>query len=149
VCSRYVSASRQVRFNYPHAGGTGPRFQVIHVFGIHTTRLVTILRAIGIALGEAAGARPAARLRPPIHGWGTYRFNVEKIRGRQGLRPLRQPSRRGSRTKFLRFFGEAYRELGVNYFDERRRQFTIDRLTRRITHLGYGVHLEPVAVPAV
>jgi hypothetical protein len=30
---------------------------------------------------------------------------------------------------------EAYRELGANYFDERRRQFTVDRLTRRIEHL--------------
>jgi len=40
---------------------------------------------------------------------------------------------------------EPYRELGANYFDERRRQFTIDRLTRRIEHLGYRVHLEPVA----
>ena len=41
-----------------------------------------------------------------------------------------------------------YRELGANYFDERRRQFTVDRLTRRIERLGYQVHLEPVAVPA-
>lgn len=39
---------------------------------------------------------------------------------------------------------EEYRELGANYFDERRRQFTVDRLTRRIEHLGYRVHLEPV-----
>ena len=44
---------------------------------------------------------------------------------------------------------EPYRELGAHYFDERRRQFTVDRLTRRIEHLGYRVHLEPVAVPAV
>jgi transposase len=44
---------------------------------------------------------------------------------------------------------EPYRELGANYFDERRRQVTIDRLTRRIAHLGYRVHLEPVTVPAV
>ena len=43
---------------------------------------------------------------------------------------------------------EAYRELGANYFDERRRQFTVDQLTRRIEHLGYHVHLEPVAAPA-
>ena len=41
-----------------------------------------------------------------------------------------------------------YRELGANYFDERRRQFTVDRLTRRIEHLGYHVHLEPVVAPA-
>jgi hypothetical protein len=38
---------------------------------------------------------------------------------------------------------------GANYVDERRRQFTVDRLTRRIEHLGYRVHLEPVAVSAV
>jgi transposase len=44
---------------------------------------------------------------------------------------------------------EPYHELGDRYFDERRRQFTVDRLTRRIEHLGYRVHLEPVAVPAV
>jgi hypothetical protein len=43
---------------------------------------------------------------------------------------------------------EGYRELGANYFDERRRQFTVDRLTRRIERLGYHVHLEPVAVSA-
>ena len=42
-----------------------------------------------------------------------------------------------------------YRELGAHDVDERRRQFTIDRLTRRMAHLGYRVHLEPVAVPAV
>jgi transposase len=44
---------------------------------------------------------------------------------------------------------ELYRELGANYFDERRRQFTIDRLARRIAHLGYRVYLEPLAGPAV
>jgi transposase len=43
---------------------------------------------------------------------------------------------------------EVYRELGAKYFDERRRQFTVDRLTRRLEHLGYRVHLEPVAAPA-
>jgi transposase len=43
---------------------------------------------------------------------------------------------------------EVYRELGANYFDERRRQFTVDRLTRRIEHLGYRVHLEPIAASA-
>ena len=41
-----------------------------------------------------------------------------------------------------------YRELGGNYFDERRRHYTVDRLTSRIEHLGYRVHLEPVAAPA-
>jgi len=44
---------------------------------------------------------------------------------------------------------EAYRELGANYFDERRRHYTVDRLARRIEHLGYRVSLEPVAAPAV
>src|SRR5262245_39528734 len=40
---------------------------------------------------------------------------------------------------------EPYHELGANYFDERRRHYTVDRLARRIEHLGYRVHLEPVA----
>jgi transposase len=31
---------------------------------------------------------------------------------------------------------ETYRELGAHYFDERRRQFTVDRLTRRIESLS-------------
>jgi transposase len=44
---------------------------------------------------------------------------------------------------------EPYRELGAHYFDERRRQFIVDRIIRRIEHLGYRVHLEPVAMPAV
>jgi hypothetical protein len=35
-------------------------------------------------------------------------------------------------------------KLGANYFDERRRHYTVDRLARRIEHLGYRVHLEPV-----
>jgi transposase len=39
---------------------------------------------------------------------------------------------------------EPYRELGPNYFDERRREHLVDRLTRRIQHLGYRVHLEPL-----
>jgi hypothetical protein len=43
---------------------------------------------------------------------------------------------------------EPYRELGANYFDERRRHYTVDRLISRIEHLGYRVYLEPVAAPA-
>jgi hypothetical protein len=39
--------------------------------------------------------------------------------------------------------------LGAHYFDEQRRQFIVDRIIRRIEHLGYRVHLEPVAMPAV
>jgi transposase len=41
-----------------------------------------------------------------------------------------------------------YHDLGANYFDERRRPSTVDRLARRIEHLGYRGHLEPVAAPA-
>src|SRR5215467_7875250 len=43
---------------------------------------------------------------------------------------------------------EPYRELGSNYFDERRRHYTVDRLARRVEHLGYRVHLEPVTTSA-
>ena len=38
---------------------------------------------------------------------------------------------------------EPYRELGANYFDAHRRDHLIDRLTRRMQHLGYRVQLEP------
>jgi transposase len=41
-----------------------------------------------------------------------------------------------------------YHELGANYFDARRRHYPVDRLARRIEHLGYRVHLEPVTAPA-
>ena len=41
-----------------------------------------------------------------------------------------------------------YRELGANYCDERRRHDTVDRLTARIEHLGYRVHLEPLPTAA-
>jgi transposase len=40
---------------------------------------------------------------------------------------------------------EPYQELGANDFDERRRDHLVDRLTRRITRLGYRVTLEAVA----
>src|SRR5215470_17463516 len=43
---------------------------------------------------------------------------------------------------------EPYRDLGPNYFDERRRYYTVDRLTSRIEHLGYRVHLEPLPTAA-
>ena len=42
----------------------------------------------------------------------------------------------------------SYHELGANYCDERRRHYPVDRLARRIEHLGYRAHLEPVAAPA-
>ena len=41
------------------------------------------------------------------------------------------------------------RALGANYCDERRRQVTVDRPTRRIEQVGYRVYLEPVIAPAV
>ena len=40
---------------------------------------------------------------------------------------------------------EPYQELGANYFDERRRDHLVDRLTQRIERLGYCVTLEAVA----
>ncbi len=43
---------------------------------------------------------------------------------------------------------EPSHELGVRYFDERRRHYTVDRLAQRIEQLGYRVHLEPVATTA-
>lgn len=41
---------------------------------------------------------------------------------------------------------ESYHELGTNYFDEHRRHAVVDRLMRRIEHLGYRVHLEPLSI---
>jgi hypothetical protein len=41
----------------------------------------------------------------------------------------------------------SYRELGANYFDERWRHYTVDRLAWRIELCGYRVSLEPVATP--
>jgi transposase len=43
---------------------------------------------------------------------------------------------------------EPYRELGSNYFDERQRHYTVDRLASRLERLGYRVHLEPVPATA-
>jgi transposase len=40
-----------------------------------------------------------------------------------------------------------YHEVGPNDFDERRREHLVDRWTRRIEQLGYGVPLEPVPAP--
>jgi transposase len=39
---------------------------------------------------------------------------------------------------------EPYCELGANYFDEQRRNYLLNHLTRRIERLGYHVQLEPV-----
>jgi transposase len=42
------------------------------------------------------------------------------------------------------FRHEPYRELGAIYFDEQRRNYLVNHLTRRIERLGYHVQLEPV-----
>jgi transposase len=39
---------------------------------------------------------------------------------------------------------EPYHELGATYFDDHQREHLVDRLTRRLEHLGYRVSLEPV-----
>jgi transposase len=39
---------------------------------------------------------------------------------------------------------EPYQDLGAHYFDQRRQHHLVDRLTRRIEHLGSRVQLEPV-----
>jgi hypothetical protein len=39
---------------------------------------------------------------------------------------------------------EPYQELGANYFDQYRREHLVDRLTRRLERLGYGVSLATV-----
>ena len=41
------------------------------------------------------------------------------------------------------------RQRGRLTYRTLQRQFTVDRLPRRIERLGYDVHLEPVAVPVV
>jgi transposase len=42
---------------------------------------------------------------------------------------------------------QPYRDLEVNYFSVRRHD-TVDRLSRRIAHLGYRVFLEPLPTSA-
>jgi transposase len=44
--------------------------------------------------------------------------------------------------------GEAYRDLGPNYFDERDQAGTLKRAVARITRLGYDVALTPRAIAA-
>ena len=43
---------------------------------------------------------------------------------------------------------EPYRELGGNYFDERKKESIVNRLMRRIQTLGYTVSLQPIPVAA-
>jgi hypothetical protein len=40
--------------------------------------------------------------------------------------------------------GEAYRELGADYLDERQREVVGRRLAKRLRTLGFSVTLEPV-----
>ena len=40
-----------------------------------------------------------------------------------------------------------YRDLGINYFDQRDRQAVVRRETRRLEALGYTVTIEPSAPP--
>jgi transposase len=49
---------------------------------------------------------------------------------------------------FMLLRGVPYQELGSNYFDERQRQSTVNRLMRRLKKLGYQVKLEPIAAAA-
>ncbi|MBN1993261.1 MAG: IS110 family transposase [Anaerolineae bacterium] len=39
---------------------------------------------------------------------------------------------------------EVYRDLGDNYFDERKKVAVVNRLSRRLSKLGYAVRLEPL-----
>ena len=43
---------------------------------------------------------------------------------------------------------EVYRELGHNYFDERKKAAVVNRLSRRLSKLGYSVRLEPLVEAA-
>jgi transposase len=43
---------------------------------------------------------------------------------------------------------EPYCDLGANYFDERRRHYTGDRLAWRLEYLGYQVSLDPWSASA-
>jgi transposase len=42
---------------------------------------------------------------------------------------------------------EPYRELGGDYFDQRRPEATAKRLTRRLEKLGYQVTLQSATIP--
>ncbi len=42
---------------------------------------------------------------------------------------------------------ERYRELGADYFDQRRPEASAKRLVKRLQQLGYQVDLQPAAPP--
>ena len=43
---------------------------------------------------------------------------------------------------------QVYRDLGDNYFDERKKAAVVNRLSRRLSKLGYSVRLEPLVEAA-
>lgn len=45
---------------------------------------------------------------------------------------------------FMLIRGEAYKELGGDYFDQRRKDVKVNVLTKQLEKLGYAVQLEPV-----
>jgi transposase len=45
--------------------------------------------------------------------------------------------------------GEAYQELGGNYFDQRRKDVKVNILTKQLEKLGYAVQLEPIKLQLV
>ncbi len=55
-----------------------------------------------------------------------------------------------SRERYCRVFwymltrGEAYRDLGGDYFDQRRKDVKVNVLTKQLEKLGYAVQLEPI-----
>ena len=42
---------------------------------------------------------------------------------------------------------EVYRDLGANYFDQRRPEVTAKRLLKRLAQLGYQVSLQSTSLP--
>jgi TnpA family transposase len=62
---------------------------------VYMAAVVEQLKQEGYPLDEADLAHIWPTRYAHLNVYGKYRFNVEEIRGRQGLRPLRQPSRRG------------------------------------------------------
>jgi len=43
---------------------------------------------------------------------------------------------------------EPYRDLGYDYFDKRKKDTKVNRLTRQLEKLGYAVSLEPLVSTA-
>jgi hypothetical protein len=62
---------------------------------VYMAAVVEQLKQEGYPLDEADLAHIWPTPYAHLNVYGKYQFNVEEIRGRQGLRPLRQLSRRG------------------------------------------------------